>query len=84
VSRVRRLLEVVRYFLWLGISGFGVPVALCRLPEQDLRERRGWLDKTPDARCDRGLQNNARPLAMQVAIFVGYLRCGFLGEWASG
>jgi hypothetical protein len=23
-------------------------------------------------------------LAMQVAIFVGYLHCGFLGEWASG
>ena len=31
LSRAHRLLEVIRYFLWLGVTGFGGPVALCGL-----------------------------------------------------
>ena len=37
------LAAIGRYFLRLGATGFGGPVALCGLMERDLVERRGWL-----------------------------------------
>jgi chromate transporter len=83
-SRAHRLLEVIRYFLWLGVTGFGGPVALCGLMERDLVERRGWLDKPQMRDVIAVCQTMPGPLAVQVAIFVGYLRCGFWGAWASG
>jgi chromate transporter len=83
-SRVRPLLEVIRYCLWLGTTGFGGPVVLCSLMERDLVEQRGWLDK--EQMCDviAVCQTMPGPLAVQVAIFIGYVRCGFWGAWAAG
>ena len=46
--------------------------------ERDLVERRGWLDKPQICQTMPG------PLAVQVAIFVGRLRCGFWAAWAGG
>ncbi len=83
-SRAHRLLEVIRYFLWLGTTGFGGPVALCGLMERDLVEHRGWLDKPQMRDVIAVCQTMPGPLAVQVAIFVGYQRCGFWGAWASG
>jgi chromate transporter len=70
--------------LWLGVTGFGGPVALCGLIERDLVERRGWLDKPQMRDVIAVCQTMPGPLAVQVAIFVGYLRCGFWGAWTSG
>ena len=83
-SRAHRLLEAVRYFLWLGVTGFGGPVALCGLMERELVERRGWLDRPQMRDVIAVCQTMPGPLAVQVAIFVGYLRCGSWGAWASG
>ena len=83
-SRAYRLLEVVRYFLWLGVTGFGGPVALCGLMERELVERRGWLDRLQMRDVIAVCQTMPGPLAVQVAIFMGYLRCGSWGAWASG
>ena len=82
--RTHRLLEIIRYFLWLGATGFGGPVALCGLMERDLVERRGWLDKPQMRDVIAVCQTMPGPLAVQVAIFVGYQRCGFWGGWAGG
>jgi chromate transporter len=81
---VHRLLEVVRYFLWLGATGFGGPVALCGLMERDLVEQRGWLDKEQMRDIIAICQTMPGPLAVQVGIFIGYQRCGFWGAWVSG
>ncbi len=79
-----RLIALAGYFLWLGATGFGGPVALCGLMERDLVERRGWLDKARMRDVIAVCQTLPGPLAVQVGIFVGYLRCGFLGAWVSG
>ncbi len=83
-SGTHRLLELVRYFLWIGVTGFGGPIALCGLMERDLVERRGWLDRAQMRDVIAVCQTMPGPLAVQVAIFVGYLRCGFWGAWAGG
>jgi chromate transporter len=79
-----RLIAVAGYFLWLGATGFGGPVALCGLMERDLVERRGWLDKAQMRDVIAVCQTMPGPLAVQVGIFVGYLRCGFWGALVSG
>jgi chromate transporter len=83
-SRVYPLLEIIRYYLWLGTTGFGGPVVLCSLMERDLVERRGWLDKEQMRDVIAVCQTMPGPLAVQVAIFIGYMRCGFWGAWAAG
>jgi chromate transporter len=37
-----------------------------------------------DARVDRHLRSLPGPLAIQVGIYIAYLRCGFWGAWAGG
>ena len=83
-SRGSRLLEVIGYFLRLGATGFGGPVALCGLMERDLVEQRGWLDKSEMRDVIAVCQTMPGPLAVQVAIFIGYMRCGYWGAWAGG
>ena len=34
---------LVRYFLWLGTTGFGGPIALVGFMQRDLVERRRWF-----------------------------------------
>ena len=82
--RGHRLLEITGYFLRLGATGFGGPVALCGLMERDLVEQRGWLNKSEMRDVIAVCQTMPGPLAVQVAIFIGYLRCGFWGAWAGG
>jgi len=78
------LIVLAGYFLRLGATGFGGPVALCGLMERDLVERRSWLDQTQMRDIIAVCQTLPGPLAVQVGIFVGYLRCGFWGAWVSG
>ena len=82
--RVHPLLEVIRYYLWLGTTGFGGPVVLCSLMERDLVEQRGWLDKEQMRDVIAVCQTMPGPLAVQVATFIGYMRCGFWGAWSAG
>ena len=79
-----RLGEVVRYFLRLGTLGFGGPVALVGLMERELVAERGWLTKSEMREAVAVCQSLPGPLAIQVGIFVSYLRAGFWGAWAGG
>ena len=78
------LFGLARYFLRLGATGFGGPVALCGLMERDLVERRGWLTPAELRDLIAVCQSMPGPLAVQVGIFVGYRRCGFWGAWVAG
>ena len=84
--RVKRgsMAELVWYFLRLGTTGFGGPVALVGLMERDLVEGRGWLSRDEMREVIAVSQSLPGPLAIQVGIFISYLRCGFWGAWAGG
>src|SRR5690242_14281328 len=79
-----RLGDVVRYFLRLGALGFGGPVALCGQMEKDLVTDRQWLTKEEFRDGLAVCQSLPGPLAIQVGIYVSYLRGGFWGAWAGG
>src|SRR5499427_11166089 len=76
--------EMVAYFLRLGTTGFGGPVALVGLMERDLVNARGWLTREEMREVIAVSQSLPGPLAIQVGIFIAYLRCGFWGAWAGG
>jgi chromate transporter len=76
--------EMVAYFLRLGTTGFGGPVALVGLMERDLVTNRGWLTREEMREVIAVSQSLPGPLAIQVGIFIAYLRCGFWGAWAGG
>ena len=80
----RPIREIVAYYLRLGTLGFGGPVALCGLMEKELVGERGWLTKEEMRDAIAVSQALPGPVAIQVGIFIAYLRGGFWGAWAGG
>ncbi len=79
-----RIRDLVRYYLRLGALGFGGPVALCGQMEKELVQDRHWLTKDELREGIAVCQSLPGPLAIQVGIYVSYLRGGFWGAWAGG
>jgi chromate transporter len=71
--------EVVAYFLRLGLLGFGGPVALVGQMERELVAERKWLSNDQMREAIAICQSLPGPLAIQVGIYVSYLRAGFWG-----
>ncbi len=76
--------DLVGYYLHLGALGFGGPVALCGQMEKELVQERKWLTKDELREGIAVCQSLPGPLAIQVGIYVSYLRGGFWGAWAGG
>ena len=79
-----RIIDLVLYYLRLGTLGFGGPVALCGQMERELVQERGWLNKEEMRVSIAVCQSLPGPLAIQVGIYISYLRGGFWGAWAGG
>jgi chromate transporter len=76
--------ELVAYYLRLGAFGFGGPVALCGQMERELVQERQWVTQAEMREAIAVCQSLPGPLAIQVGIFIAYLRGGFWGAWAGG
>jgi len=72
----------VRYFLKLGSSGFGGPIALVGYMQRNLVEQRGWFTETEYRQGLALAQTMPGPLAAQLAMWFGYLHAGALGAAA--
>jgi chromate transporter len=79
-----RIRDLVWYYLRLGALGFGGPVALCAQMERELVQERRWLSKEEMRDGIAVCQSLPGPLAIQVGIFISYLRGGVWGAWAGG
>lgn len=79
MSQVATLPNLARYFLKLGATGFGGPVALANHMHRDLVEARGWIS---EAEYQDGMAIATLcpgPLAYQLAVYCGYVRFGLRG-----
>ena len=79
-----RLGEIAAYFLRLGSLGFGGPVALVGQMERELVAERGWLSREEMREAVALCQTMPGPLAIQVGIYIAWLRGGQLGAWLGG
>jgi chromate transporter len=79
MTRRVSLPALVWYFLRLGLTGFGGPVALANYMRRDLTDRHGWVSAEE---YDEGLAiATACPgaLAYQLGIYCGYITNGAVG-----
>lgn len=72
------LWELICYFLRLGSSGFGGPIALAGYMQRDLIPR-GWISEQEYMEGLAFSQMMPGPLAAQLAMWIGYIRHGMLG-----
>jgi chromate transporter len=79
-----RIGELARYFLRLGCLGFGGPVALVGQMERELVDGKKWLTREQMRETIAICQSLPGPLAIQVGVYISYLRGGFWGAWAGG
>jgi len=77
------LWQMTAYFLRLGATGFGGPVALVNHMRHDLVDTRGWIG---ESEYEDGLALATAcpgPLAFQLGVYCGYLRFGVTGALAA-
>ena len=73
------LRDLLLYFLRLGTFGFGGPIALAGYMQKNLVEERQWVSKSDYLEGLAFSQLSPGPLAAQLAMYIGWLRAGFLG-----
>jgi chromate transporter len=67
------------YFLGLGTTGFGGPIALAGFMQRDLVDERRWITKQDYLDGLALAQLAPGPLAAQLAMYLGYVRAGVIG-----
>jgi chromate transporter len=78
------LREISRFFVWLGATGFGGPIALVGVMERELVEGRRWVTEQEFKDGIAFSQLAPGPLAAQLAIYLGWLCRGVAGASAAG
>lgn len=76
--------EVFPYFLMLGFINIGGPVAQITMMFNQMVERRGWLSKERFVSIMGFCHMLPGPEALQLAIYVGYVKRGILAGIAAG
>jgi chromate transporter len=77
----RSLRGLFFYFLRLGASGYGGPIALAGYMRRDLVQERAWYTEDEYAQGLAVAQTMPGPLAAQLAMWLGYLERGALGAF---
>lgn len=77
-----RLAEVARFFLKLGIVGFGGPLVHIAMMEDELVGE--WVDETQFAEGLAVCNTLPGPASTQLGIFMGWARAGTLGAIVAG
>ncbi len=83
-SPVYSLRQLTGYFLKLGCSGFGGPVALIGYMHRDLVENRKWISEEDYKEGLALAQLAPGPLAAQLGIYIGFLHYNILGATLAG
>jgi chromate transporter len=78
------LQQLILYFLKLGTTGFGGPVALVGYMNKDLVENRKWITEEEYKQGLALAQLAPGPLAAQLGIYLGFVHYGVLGATLAG
>ena len=83
-STPARLAEIARYFLYIGIVGFGGPLVHIAMMEDDLVGDDGWTDQSTFMEGLAICNTLPGPASTQLGIFMGWVRGGNLGAVVAG
>ena len=78
------LMELALFFLRLGTTAFGGPAAHIAIMEDELVRRRKWLTREKFLDLLGASNLIPGPSSSELAIHIGYLRCGWMGLLMGG
>src|SRR5262245_45323316 len=78
------LADIFKLFFKLGATGFGGPIALIALMEQECSHRRGWVSPDEFNRSYLFCKLLPGPVAYQMSLWMGYHLRGRLGGSCAG
>jgi len=78
------LSALIKYFLQLGATGFGGPVALVGYMHKDLVENKKWISEEEYKQGLALAQLAPGPLAAQLGIYLGFVHHRIIGATAAG
>ena len=78
------LSALIKYFLKLGSTGFGGPVALVGYMHKDLVENKTWISEDEYKQGLALAQLAPGPLAAQLSIYLGYVHYRIIGATLTG
>lgn len=78
------LIEIARYFLYIGIVGFGGPLVHIAMMEDDLVGDGRWTDQRTFMEGLAICNTLPGPASTQLGIFMGWVRGGTLGALVAG
>lgn len=76
---MKKQIEVFIYFLKLGATGFGGPLALIGVMQKELIQDKKWIPSEEFAQAIALIKSMPGALAFQTAVYLGRRRAGFLG-----
>lgn len=76
--------EIFVFFLRLGLTGFGGPLALIAQMQAELVDRRGWISKEEFQKAFAFIKAMPGALAFSMAVYLGRRRGGWLGGTLAG
>jgi len=79
-----KILEIIRYFLRLGFVAFGGPAAHVAMMEEDLVQRKKWMDGQTFLDYLGATNLIPGPNSTEMTMHVGYHRGGPAGLFAAG
>jgi chromate transporter len=81
-----KLVKIARYFLFIGIVGFGGPLVHIAMMEDDLvgEDSRGWTDESIFMEGLAICNMLPGPASTQLGIFMGWIRAGNPGALVAG
>jgi chromate transporter len=80
----QRLAEVARFFLKLGVIGFGGPAAHIAMMHDETVKRRKWLNDQEFLDLLGAVNLIPGPNSTEMAIYIGFLRAGWKGLITGG
>ncbi|MBY0472535.1 chromate transporter [bacterium] len=80
----KALREILRIFLRLGLLGFGGPVAVIAMMEEEVSRRRKWVSASRFSEMYAVCKMLPGPVATQMAIYLGYTKAGIRGGLTAG
>src|SRR5215471_11133244 len=83
-ARGRHLVEVAHLFLYLGFTAFGGPAAHIAMMREEVVRRRHWVDNERFVDLIGVTNLIPGPSSTELAIYLGYLRAGWLGLLVAG
>ena len=83
-SRTARLRALARLFFKLGVIAFGGPAAHIAMMEEEVVERRGWLDRAHFLDLVGATNLIPGPNSTEMTMHVGYVHAGWMGLATAG